>query len=89
MALVWVYFCVGTKQQRNFAQVGCYNWCHMLMSTEKIEFLGHSGHMLAACLGRLGPKDGFRSDQALGCILFAHCATCSKIYLWPGASHNA
>ena len=48
------------------------------MSTEKIEFLGHSGHMLAARLDRPRPTDGFSSDQALGCVLFAHCFTCSK-----------
>ncbi|MFB0915525.1 MAG: hypothetical protein QMB88_05735, partial [Burkholderiaceae bacterium] len=48
------------------------------MSTEKIEFLGHSGHMLAARLDRPRPTDGFSSNQALGCVLFAHCFTCSK-----------
>jgi uncharacterized OsmC-like protein/pimeloyl-ACP methyl ester carboxylesterase len=43
------------------------------MRTEKIEFMGHSGHLLAA---RLDRPDA--SQPAAGCVLLAHCFTCSK-----------
>lgn len=43
------------------------------MQTEKIEFLGHSGHTLAA---RLDRPDSYAPSA--GTVLFAHCFTCSK-----------
>lgn len=49
---------------------------HHNVSTETIEFVGGAGHRLAGVLHR--PTNLAEGERAKGCVLMAHCFTCSK-----------
>lgn len=48
----------------------------LIVSTETLEFVGGAGHRLAGVLHR--PTDLAPNERARGCVLMAHCFTCSK-----------